>query len=829
MAPAGGPDAGYAALHFGADAIYLGLARFSARADAENFSLESLSAITAYAHSMTPSRRVYVTLNTLIQEAELPEVAEVLRAVTELGVDALIVQDLGVLRLAREFSPDLSLHASTQLAVHNLAGACAARALGFQRVTLARELTLPEIREIARESGVEIETFVHGALCYSYSGLCLFSSHLRGRSGNRGRCAYLCRENFQTHPSPPDNAAEFPFSMKDMALTGVVPQLARAGVSALKIEGRKKSPLYVAMVTRLYRRLLDGPAPAEELRALSDDVRVVFSRPWTGLYVQPDAGSDPVDRRTMGHRGCPIGAAAGVRRRAGGDWLALQTTRALELHDGLQVDLPGAPRPYGFAVVALRLAGRPDARMPVRVDAGAAIETRLPPGHPPIPAGAPVYCSSSQAVKRAGQFPSPRPGQFRVRHAVGVLLEVGAAALRIKARAAWPGAPALSVDLNIAGAAPPARDQGLSFTAARAAFGQMQNTDWQLAEFQLSNPDCRFVPVSALKNARRQMVAALEECRAARREVARARVSTWLGAIGVGATLPCAAEALRGKPAEPSTLEWLWSLKTDQPDGLEQLQPDDWQDVEELILDVDAPDWPALQTHLAAWTARLGAVRLRLALPAIVRAADEKRLFPKMQALLRAGWRRWEIANLGGMELLAAAGAHPGSLDVAADWPLYTANSAAGRQLREWGITRLALSPEDSRDNWRALLPRLELPAVAIVYQDTPLMLAETCVLRKARCAGNSGCRQPELDLTSTHGDRLHVCRRGCRNVLINQLPLNLWPRRAELWGLGARRVRADFIWRAYSAADTRKIWRALRAGTDGPPGHCGNFDRGMA
>jgi putative protease len=197
MSPAGGPESAYAALHFGADAVYCGLRQFSARADAENFSPEELDALTAYAHSLTPRRKVFVTVNTLILQNELPDVVETLGLLADTGVDAVIVQDLGVARIARQHFPELRLHSSTQLAVHNGAGVEALKKLGFARATLARELTLDELRDIAAVPDIETEVFVHGALCYSYSGLCLLSSHVNGRSGNRGKCAYLCRDRFE--------------------------------------------------------------------------------------------------------------------------------------------------------------------------------------------------------------------------------------------------------------------------------------------------------------------------------------------------------------------------------------------------------------------------------------------------------------------------------------------------------------------------------------------------------------------------------------------------------------------------------------------------------
>ncbi len=261
LAPAGGPEAAFAAFHFGADAIYLGLKKFSARAEAENFTLDEVDEVTAYAHSLRPRRRVFVTINTLIRQDELAELVEAIAALADIGVDALIIQDLGVYHLVREHFPELELHASTQLGVHNRAGADGLRRLGFRRVVLARELTFEEVRDITAASGIETEVFIHGALCYSYSGLCLFSAQTLGRSGNRGKCAYSCRDSYEVADAPlslrdgspvrRDPRQGFPFSMKDLALPDHMPALRAAGVSCFKVEGRKKSPLYVATTTTI--------------------------------------------------------------------------------------------------------------------------------------------------------------------------------------------------------------------------------------------------------------------------------------------------------------------------------------------------------------------------------------------------------------------------------------------------------------------------------------------------------------------------------------------------------------------------------------------------
>src|SRR6516165_6112 len=295
LAPAGGPDSAYAAFHYGADAIYLGLKKFSARAEAENFTLDELAEVTAYAHSLTPRRRVFVTVNTVIRQDELAELIDDLAAVADIGVDALIIQDLGVYHLVRKHFPELELHASTQLAVHNRAGAEALHRLGFRRVVLARELTFEEVHDITAAAGIETEVFIHGALCCSYSGLCLFSSQTLGRSGNRGKCAYSCRDSYEVSGAPltlrdgravrRDPTTGFPFSMKDLALPDHVPVLRAAGVSCFKVEGRKKSPLYVATTTNYYRKLIDGTLTPEDRPVLEADMQTVFSRPWTRLFV----------------------------------------------------------------------------------------------------------------------------------------------------------------------------------------------------------------------------------------------------------------------------------------------------------------------------------------------------------------------------------------------------------------------------------------------------------------------------------------------------------------------------------------------------------------
>ena len=300
LAPAGSPEALEAAIAAGADAVYLGGSRFNARLNAHNFDPGELREAVTHAHRM--GSRVYLTLNTLVWDRELTDALEAAYEAASAGVDALIIADVGAAALIRASLPSLPLHASTQLSGHNAAVGQVLADFGFSRFVIARETSLSDLAAAVTNNPLEVEVFIHGALCVSHSGQCLFSSVVGGRSGNRGECAQPCRLPYacegcgsqpykgQGRPAPkgkypdrrgnrksPDPDSEnYPLSLKDLSLAGHVPALIDAGVSSLKIEGRMKSPGYVSGVTAIWRRLLDErrAATPEEMTALGD----LFSR-----------------------------------------------------------------------------------------------------------------------------------------------------------------------------------------------------------------------------------------------------------------------------------------------------------------------------------------------------------------------------------------------------------------------------------------------------------------------------------------------------------------------------------------------------------------------
>jgi putative protease len=257
LAPAGSIESMYAAVQAGADAIYLGGSKFSARAYASNFDNENMTKAVEYCHLYNV--KVYVTINTILKENELQEALEYAKFLYRIGVDALIIQDLGFANLMKKNLPSFELHASTQMTIHNVEGASFLKELGFKRIVLSRELSLKEIKHISIDLGVETEIFIHGALCVCYSGQCLMSSMIGGRSGNRGRCAQPCRLPYTIiNRKNLDEKKGYILSPKDICTIESIKEIVDSGTTSLKIEGRMKRPEYVAGVVQSYRKAIDG-------------------------------------------------------------------------------------------------------------------------------------------------------------------------------------------------------------------------------------------------------------------------------------------------------------------------------------------------------------------------------------------------------------------------------------------------------------------------------------------------------------------------------------------------------------------------------------------
>lgn len=729
LAPAGSLEAGYAALHYGADAVYLGLTKFSARAGAENFTPEELDEFTAYAHTL--GRKVFVALNTVLTEAEARELPEIFAVLRRTRVDALIVQDLGVFYLAKKMLPGMELHASTQMAVHNAEGAKFLQRLGFKRVVLARELSLREIQAVAEAApDLDLEVFVHGALCYSYSGQCLFSALEYGKSANRGRCVYPCRAEFAVEEEDDNRGAREDwyglagncdagragqhglaggcgglrshlFSMKDLALEEAVLKIPAL---SLKIEGRKKSPLYVAAVTNYYRHILDGRK--KDLKE-AEDIRQIFSRPWCRFHFN---GKDKnvVDAHFVGHRGLLIGKVG----RVGRNRLGFKTSHAVARYDGVQIDAAGDEKPFGFGVKALFVNGKPA----IEAAAGQYVELELPEEHPYLAAGAPVYLASSSAVKGKYAYQKPKPGAYRNRAELAVRVEIGADEVRAvccgadgcagTAEHIADGCAGTNAE-RFAGVAavmrgdfPPAKDTAKVEAAVREAFAKTGGTAFTVAALDIANTEARFVPVSVLNELRRGLLDKAAAAAKLAEEEAAVQMAESRQAVRTGG-----AEAVNEcENIEPDAGgNCLVTCATERL--VKKLR------LFRIGLETAETDWQACDMA-ETW----------FVLPQICR--NTGRLAAVVQSLYDAGARKFVAENYYAFEMLRQ---YEG-VQIGAGSFIYVMNHYATAALRDIGAAWATLALESSAENMAETAAKALVPTVQAVFAYPPLFTSAVCI-----------------------------------------------------------------------------------------------------
>ncbi len=521
LAPAGEPRALRAALAAGADAVYFGLERWSARAFAGNFAGEAAVAAVETAH--LHDARAYLALNTLLKDDEVEPALAALEAPYLAGLDALIVADLGFVARVREAYPELPLHASTQLNTHSSSQLAALSQLGFARAILARELSLSEIGALEAH-GLELEAFVHGALCYGYSGACLLSSMVGGRSGNRGRCSQSCRLRYDLRRLG-DKAARAParpaspvaggrggpaaehgrlagrvaeparvMSTSDLAAIGALPRLLAAGVTSFKIEGRMKDAAYVGVTTAVYREALDAaladPEGYEVRPAWSSRLEQSFSRSFTTAHL--DGRHDEVRSGGRGgHRGVLVGRVAAVDGRRG----EVRVRLVKEVAAG---DLVYLYTPWG-QTEPVRVQEGGDAELTLRLHERVAVKDRL------------FRLAAADAGQLARDLIAGRSVLRPVRLRMCLVGEEG----RPAALAIETDAGGATVTVTTAALLAPARTAALTAEKARDALGALGGTPYRLGELELAVADGLFLAVGDLKDLRRRAVAALDERRLA--------------------------------------------------------------------------------------------------------------------------------------------------------------------------------------------------------------------------------------------------------------------------------------------------------------------------
>ena len=505
--PAGHWPQLHAAIEAGADGVYFGLKHFTARAKA-GFGVEELPEAMRTLHAR--GVRGYVTFNTLLFEHELKAAAGAIAAIAEAGADGLIVQDLTAVRLAREIAPGMQLHGSTQMSITDVRGVELAQSLGVNRVTLARELSMDEIRAIALETDCDLEIFVHGALCVAYSGQCFSSEAWGGRSANRGQCAQACRLPYELLVDgriEPLEDGRYLLSPGDLYALRQIPEIVAAGIAALKIEGRYKDADYVALTTRAYRKAVDeawaGRAlsitPQEELQ-----LEQVYSRGLGAFFLTGTNHQAVVEGRAPRHRGVKIGRVTSVEP----DRVLVEPAGAHEIAplkpgDGVVFDAadwrsPEEPEEGGrlFAVRS-HLSGE----IELQFGNGAVRFAR-------IRAGDWLWRTHDPEIDRiARPFLDPSAPVARQRVKVSVEAREGA-----PLRAVWSleTQPQISASVDSGEPLSPAQNRGITRESLREQFGRLGNTAYELGEITLDAEGSLFVAVSALNRMRREAVEKLQ-------------------------------------------------------------------------------------------------------------------------------------------------------------------------------------------------------------------------------------------------------------------------------------------------------------------------------
>lgn len=812
LSPAGNMESFFAAVENGADAVYFGLKDFSARASAQNFSLDDASKAIAFAHCK--SIKAYIALNTLVKTSEFEMAVDLLIALEEMQPDAIIIQDLGLLYLIQSQFSGLNVHASTQMTIHNLAGAKQMEQLGFKRVVLARELSVAEIKNIVENSSIEIETFIHGALCYSYSGLCFFSSMIGGRSGNRGRCAQPCRKPYHST----SGEGGYLFSMKDLLTLSEIGDLVDAGVSSLKIEGRMKSPDYVAVVTDAYRKAIDGEL--SDQGEIANRIKTVFSRETTSahvtgknnLSVKKDFDISQIKSADIVNPSYPanMGLYAGEVIKFERNYIDVRAEANIGVRDLLQVFDTVSAKPALLHVKTIKVNGK----RVFNVECG---DIAVINSEQKIKLGAKLYIVSSQKTKET--FVQKIPKKListKVPVKLDVKIEpdsvtVSGEIMHFMFKKDYP----LMIEKSIS--------RITNEEDIKGCFSRLGKTTFDLENIRVDISEGLFIPLSVLNNIRREyfneLSAAWQDERAFKCE----EVKRWLEGESV---------MFGNSKNEEDQLhnaniknEIRLSLKIDRLNCLDSVLT---EKIYKLYIVLTDKSISYLQKNDDIVDILLKEKeKIVFSLPVIMRdignGLDTYNYFEEsVRVLIKKGFRQFQIGNLGAMDLFDDA-----DVILYADYPLYSLNHLSVIKLRKLGFERQTLSPEDGMENLKRLLSdNTDL----ILYQDTPLFTSEVCVWAnmKSACPGIDRCGFEKKVLANEYGDRFIAINEACRTVIINERPFSIIHLIQAFLEAGHRDYRIDLCYKDYTAEMIRDVLFGIQSAKRVKNSTIGNFDRGL-
>jgi putative protease len=772
MSPAGYWPQLQAAIEAGADAVYFGLKHFTARAKV-GFSLQELPEVMRTLHRR--GVKGYLTFNTLVFDHELAEAAKTLAAVIEAGVDALIVQDIGVAQLARRLAPDVELHGSTQMSITSAEGIHLAQQFGVSRVVLARELSLAEIRTIRAQTDCDLEMFVHGALCVSYSGQCFSSEAWGGRSANRGQCAQACRLPYELLVDDrlyPLGEARYLLSPGDLSTLTIIPEIMPLGLAALKIEGRYKEADYVALTTQAYRRAVDeawAGQPLSHSRADELHLEQVFSRGLAPHFVSGANHQTVVRGRSPRHRGVLMGRV--VRVLADGVLIEPEPAAAkapLKAGDGLVFDAadwrsPEEPEEGGRVYHVLP---QPHGHLKLTFANRALIPARIRPGDWVWRSHSPDLDKAMRPLTQAGAPVRRQPLRVSVSAIEGQPL-----------RTEWflLNQPAVRVTVESAQPLGRAQTQALTKEFLQAQFSRLGHTPYHLAELHLEQQGRPFAPSSVLNQLRRQAVEQLTEQQGRPRSLV------------VADPLATLAELLAGPaPASPETTAPQLHLLVRTPEQLAAAL-----DLRPASITLDYLDLYGLRP--AVKQIQAAGLEGRVASPRILKP-DEQQI---INFLLKLDCPL--LVRSGG--LLHALQAHTPP-PLMGDFSLNAANVIAARTFLQLGLLRLTPSHDLNAAQIVTLAEQLG-PAYleVVIYQHLPIFHTEHCVFCRFLSSGASykDCGQPcekhRVALRDGQG-RAHpvLADVGCRNTVFGAEAQEASRHLPALQQAGLHHFRLEFV-----------------------------------
>ena len=792
MSPAGYWPQLRAAIEAGADAVYFGLTHFTARAKV-GFTLEELPDVMRTLHAR--GVKGYVTFNTLVFEHELPEAARALAGIAAAGADSIIVQDLGVARLARQIAPDLEIHGSTQMSITSAEGVALAQQQGVTRVVLARELSLDEIGAIRKQTDCELEMFVHGALCVSYSGQCFSSEAWGGRSANRGQCAQACRlpyELFVDGQHRPLGDARYLLSPGDLYALPLMPEIVQLGVSALKIEGRYKDANYVALTTAAYRKAVDeawAGRPLSISRAEELQLEQVYSRSLGTFFVGGTDHQTVVRGRSPRHRGVLVGRVARVLT----DAIIITPEPSadaapLKPGDGLVFDAAGWRSPEereegGHVYQVLPARG---GQLELRFGAGAVSHARIRPGDWVWRTHDPDLDRAARPFTEASAPVAKQPVRVRATAHAGQPLEL-----------VWQleGRPDACVTVYSDAPLPVSQNRPLDVSFLREQLGRLGNTPYELAELTLDAQGSPFVPSSLLNNLRR---AAVEQLQALQSQPRLSELRSPLEALA--GLLPTPATET------PAPLAPQLHMLVRTPEQLEAalaLRP--------ASITLDYLELYGLRP--AVERVQEAGIEARVASPRVLKPSEQRII----RFLLKLGCAI--VVRSGG--LLQALRAEPAPALIG-DFSLNAANTLSANLLLDMGLERITpthdLNAAQVADLAAALGPeRVEV----VAYQHLPVFHTEHCVFCRFLSDGTSykdcghPCEQHRVALRDVSG-RAHpvMADVGCRNTVFGAQAQEA-SRHLDAWrAAGVAHFRLEFVHE--SGEQVTRVARAFRDALDG-------------